>query len=64
MKLSLNGTLLLDLKIGRPDARPINLLLKPITSELLENGKNEITVDFVPVDEGFKASLKLPRQDV
>lgn len=61
LKVHLNGTLILDLKIGRPDTRPVTLLLKPITSELLENGKNSITVDFTPADENFKASIRMPQ---
>ncbi len=61
IKMHLNGTLIIDLKIGRPDPRPVTLLLKPITSELLENGKNSITVDFTPSDNAFKASIRLPQ---
>lgn len=61
VKLHLNGTLLLDLKLGRPDARPVTLKLKPITAELLENGKNSITVDFTPSDKSFKAAIRLPQ---
>ena len=61
VKLHLNGTKLLDLKIGRPDTRPVTLLLKPNTSELLESGKNTITVDFTPADKNFKASIRLPQ---
>ena len=61
VKVHLNGTLIMDLKIGRPDPRPVTLLLKPITSELLESGKNSITVDFTPADKAFKASIRLPQ---
>ncbi|MDX1679672.1 MAG: DUF6288 domain-containing protein [Akkermansiaceae bacterium] len=62
IKLRVNGTLVLDLKLsGRPDSRDVTLLLKPVTSELLQDGKNLITLDFEPADKTFEASLSLPR---
>ncbi len=61
IKLSLNGTTVLDLDLKKPDARGTNLLLKPITAELLKNGKNTATLEFKPEDKTFQATLRLAK---
>jgi hypothetical protein len=58
LKVRLNGTLIIDLAFERPDASPVAILLKPVTRELLENGKNTLVVDVTPGGPGFEVSLK------
>ena len=58
LKIRLNGTLVLDQTFERPDARPINILLKPVTHELLEKDKNSLIIEFQTGGEGFITSLK------
>jgi hypothetical protein len=36
----------------------VTILLKPVTHELLENGKNTLVVDVTPGGPGFEVSLK------
>jgi len=58
LKAHLNGTLILDLKFDQPDPKPVNLLLKPVTRELLKNGKNTLSIDVTPGGPGLELSLK------
>ena len=58
LKVRLNGTLLLDMNLERPDARPVTILLKPVTHELLQPGKNSLIIEFQTGGEGFITSLK------
>lgn len=58
LKVRLNGTLILDLTFERPAASPVNILLKPVTRELLENGNNTLVIDVTPGGPGFEVSLK------
>ncbi len=58
MKVQLNGTVILDNKMESIDKRTINLLLKPITRELLKPGKNTLTIDLEPGGNGCEVSLR------
>lgn len=59
LKVSLNGTLIMDLpNLDRPDARSVNLMLKPVTRELLTAGTNTLMVEFTPGGRGGQVALK------
>lgn len=56
-KVQLNGTTILDNTMETFDTRPIPILLKPITRELLKPGKNTLTIDLEPGAVGCVVSL-------
>lgn len=59
LKVNLNGTRIMDLpQINRLSARPVNLLLKPVTRELLAAGTNTLSVEFTPGGPGGQVALK------
>ena len=61
LKVLLNNTPILDFNVDRPDARPVNILLKSVTAELLEDGRNVLSIEVTPGGPGFQASLKKGR---
>lgn len=58
LKVQLNGTTILDNTMETLDSRPINILLKPITRELLKPGKNTLSIELQPGAKGCEVSLK------
>ncbi len=61
LKVLLNNTPILDFTVDRPDARPVNILLKSVTAELLEDGRNVLSIEVTPGGPGFQAALKKGR---
>lgn len=57
MKVQLNGTIILDSTMEAFDPQPVQILLKPITRELLKPGKNTLTIDLEPGANGCVVSL-------
>ncbi|MBT8043790.1 MAG: hypothetical protein KJO79_02465, partial [Verrucomicrobiae bacterium] len=58
LKVQLNGTVIMDNTMQREDARTVNLLLKPITRELLKAGKNTLSIELNPAGKNCEVSLK------
>jgi len=60
LRVELNGTCILDLKLPRPSPveRPEILLLKAITRELLKPGANTLRVESTPDGPGMEVALK------